>query len=130
MKSLTTSLLLIATLLTAGAASAKETQTLKNMERERADLISAYLDDQANVDTRQLQIQSKLRRLVDLERMVLRDDRLPGSGDRLVHLAFKNYDLSFLVHASTEANRAPIEQWVAELGLSTQDILSTAQGRR
>ena len=127
--SLVTSIL-IATLSMASGASAKEIQTLENMERERADLIGAYLDDQSTVAARQLQIQGKQRRLVDLERMVLRDDRLLGSQERLVRLAFQNYDLSFLVHASAESDRAPIEQWVAELGLSSEDIFSTTPGRR
>lgn len=129
MKYLATSIL-TAALFSAGATSANEIQTLKNMERERADLIRAYLDDQVTVDARQLQIQGKQKRLVDLERMVLRDDRLLGSQDRLVRLAFKNYDLSFLVHASTESEHAPIEQWVSEMGLSSEDIMLTESGRR
>jgi hypothetical protein len=62
--------------------------------------------------------------------MVLRDDRLLGSQDRLVRLAFKNYDLSFLLHASTESELAPIEQWVSEMGLSSEDIMLTESGRR
>jgi hypothetical protein len=129
MKYLSTSIL-IAALFFAGATSANEIRTLKNMERERAELISAYLDDQVTVDARQLQIQDNQKRLVDLERMVLRDDRLLGSQNRLVRLAFENYDLSFLVHASTESEHAPIEQWVSEMGLSSEDIMLTESGRR
>lgn len=129
MKYLSTSIL-IAALFSASATSANEIRTLQNMERERAELISAYLDDQVTVDARQLQIQDNQKRLVDLERMVLRDDRLLGSQDRLVRLAFKNYDLSFLVHASTESEHAPIEQWVSEMGLSSEDIMLTESGRR
>jgi hypothetical protein len=129
MKYLSTSIL-IAALFSASATSANEIRTLTNMERERAELISAYLDDQVTVDARQLQIQDNQKRLVDLERMVLRDDRLLGSQDRLVRLAFDNYDLSFLVHASTESEHAPIEQWVSEMGLSSEDIMLTESGRR
>ena len=53
--------------------------------------------------------------VVDLERMVLRDKSLPGKSTPVVRKAFENYDLTFLVHASVENDRALKDQWLDEV---------------
>lgn len=109
---------------------AEELQSLKNMERERAQLIQTFIDPRVSPATRQRKIESSQRHLVDLERMVLRDDQLLGLTSRVVRLTFQNYDLSFLVHASAEADHSPIEHWLSQVGLSNDAVLSASVGRR
>ena len=69
-------------------------------------------------------------RLVDLERMVMRDDSLKGKNTPEVRIAFENYDLTFLVHASVERNRALIDHWLEQVGVSTNTLMSARMGRR
>src|SRR6185436_11625444 len=52
--------------------------SLDNLERERALMIEALLDPSLAPADRQQRLDSEQRRLVDLERMVLRDDALKG----------------------------------------------------
>ena len=111
-------------------AAASELQTLKNMERERAQLVASFIDPELEPQNRQAAIASKQKRLVDLERMVLRDDALLGNTDRMVQFAFNSYDLSFLVHASAEAKQMPIAHWLDQVGFSHDDIAATKIGRR
>ena len=118
-------------LLSAGCLThADELQSLKNMERERAQMVSAFLDTDVTPQERQQYVSSSKRHLVDLERMVLRDDELLGNTSRLVKLVFKNYDLSFLVHASAEAQHGFVEHWLIEVGLSNDAILAARIGPR
>lgn len=130
MKPFITLIIMAGCLGTGTALYANELQSLQNMERERAALVAMYRDTALDAESRQARATSLKQRLVDLERMVLRDDRLLGHQDRLVRLAFDNYELSFLMHASAEAEVAPVEQWLGEVGLGTDDILGTTAGRR
>jgi hypothetical protein len=111
-------------------AAASELQTLKNMERERAQLVATFIESNLGASDRQQQVAAKQKRLVDLERMVLRDDALLGNTDRMVKFAFEDYDLSFLVHASAESKQMPVALWLDEVGLGQADIINTRVGRR
>ena len=103
--------------------------TLANMERERAQLIDAMLDTETTPANRQARLQTAQRRLIDLERMVLRDDGLVGRNTPHVRRAFANYDLTFLVHASAEKNLTVADAWLEQLGISTQSLLAAKAGR-
>ena len=103
--------------------------TLANMERERAHLIDAMLDAEITPADRQARVETAQRRLIDLERMVLRDDGLVGRNTPHVRRAFANYDLTFLVHASTEKSLAVADAWLEQLGISTQSLLAAKVGR-
>ncbi|MBT5081709.1 MAG: hypothetical protein HOK21_25375 [Rhodospirillaceae bacterium] len=117
--------------LTACAATAPvQADTLANMERERALLIETMLDGEISPAERHLRLERGQRRLLDLERMVLRDDKLVGRNTPKVRQAFANYDLTFLVHASVEKNRSMADTWLGQLGISTQNLMSAKQGRR
>ena len=70
------------------------------------------------------------RRLMDMERMVIRDDRLLGSHDSMVNKAFDHYETTFLVHASTEANQHIVDFWLQQLNLDSESILESKRGRR
>ena len=70
--------------------------TLENLERERAFLIKTFLDPDLATGARLKKIEMSKPRLIDLERMVLRDDSLTGRNTPVVRKAFSNYDLTFL----------------------------------
>lgn len=118
---------LIAPLAATGAATAG---TLENMERERAIMLETALSGDVNATERHTRMALSKTRLIDLERLVLRDTSLEGKNTPHVRAAFRNYDLTFLIHAATENNRSPVDHWLGELGVSSQTILSTRSGRR
>ncbi len=119
---------MIASTVIAVAAPARA-GTLANMERERAQLIDAMLDAEITPADRQARVETAQRRLIDLERMVLRDDGLVGRNTPHVRRAFANYDLTFLVHASAEKNLTVADAWLEQLGISTQSLLAAKVGR-
>ena len=128
MKSLK-SVLLTAICCALGAA-AVQAGTLENLERERAIVLDAYLDQALKPAERQSKTQVSRTRLIDLERMVLRDKSLAGKNTPRVRKAFDNYDLTFLVHASTESNRGVLDHWLEQIGVSTHSLMNTRLGRR
>ena len=107
-----------------------DASSLNNLERERAKLLSHYLDPALAAGDRQSQGEPMLRRLVDLERMVLRDDSLAAKPGSTVKRAFENYDLTFLVHAAAEKKVTVLEVWLRELGVSSATTLAARVGRR
>jgi len=119
----------VAALMTASALPASA-GTLENMERERAIMLEALLSGDISVEERQRNLVVVKARLADLERMVLRDDTLIGRDQPAIRNAFENYDLTFIVHASSEHNRAIADHWLSELGLSTQAVMGARSGRR
>jgi hypothetical protein len=104
--------------------------SLENLERERAALLSAQLDSSLDLSQRQQKVQGIYRRLVDIERMVLRDDRVTSSSSQLAKNAFDKYELTFLVHSSAEKSLPPLSHWMSELDLTTDTILSAKTGHR
>ena len=124
------SALIITTMLSSISTQADDLQSLKNLERERSNMIEILLDENLEAEQRQARIESKVRRLVDLERMVMRDSRLEGNTHLLVQRTFKNYDLSFLAHASVESKQAVVGLWMNEIGLSDAAILASYIGVR
>ena len=107
-----------------------ENRTLSNLEHERVAFFEMVTNQQLKPAEREQQIAVSQRRLMDLERMVIRDDRLLGSSDPLVKKAFGDYDSTFLVHASVEAEQHIVDFWLQQLQLDTQSILSSQRGRR
>ena len=110
--------------------SANSLFSLENLERERAALLSAQLDSSLDLNQRQQKVQNIYRRLVDIERMVLRDDRVTSSNSQLAQNAFDKYALTFLVHSSAEKSLPPMSHWMSELHLTTDTILSAKAGHR
>ena len=104
--------------------------SLENMERERAILLETVLSGDISAEERQRTLQVSKVRLADLERMVLRDESLVGRDQPAIRNAFENYDLTFIVHASSEQNRSIADHWLSEIGLSTQAIMNGRVGRR
>ncbi len=120
----------LAAALLIGLAAPASAGTLENMERERAIMIETMLSGDIGNNQRQGRLDIARTRLLDLERMVLRDKSLLGKNQPLVRAAFDNYDLTFVVHASVENNRSLADHWLSEIGLSTQAIMNARSGRR
>jgi len=97
---------------------------LENLERERASVIKYILDPELSPSERQKKIQGSKMRLIDLERIVLRDKKLKGRNTPTVRRAFNNYDLTFLLHAATEKNLTLTDGWLSQLGITTQSVMS------
>ena len=117
----------IALLASAGAAQAG---TLENLERERAILVETLLSSTLSTAERQDKIAHSKHRLVDLERMVLRDKSLVGKNTPAVRKAFQNYDLTFLVHAAVEKQSTLMDHWMEQVGISTASLMNARVGRR
>ncbi|MFP6743209.1 MAG: hypothetical protein VCD33_16550 [Alphaproteobacteria bacterium] len=104
--------------------------TVENLERERAILIETLLNADATPAQRAAELANSRHRLVDLERMVLRDDSLVGVSTPTVKRAFANYDLTFLVHAAAENEMSVIDNWLEQMGITTQSLMSAKRARR
>ena len=105
-------------------------RTLSNLERERSAMIALFVDEALTPIEREQHIALSQRRLMDLERMVIRDDRLLGSKNPRVQQAFERYDATFLVHASAEAEQPIVDFWLKQLQLDSEQVLTSKKGRR
>lgn len=119
-----------ALILAAGLSIPAQAGTLENMERERAILLDSLLTAELTPEKRQAKVELARNRLIDLERMVLRDKSLIGKSTPAVRAAYERYDLTFLVHASVEQNRALLDHWLHQIGVSTQSLMNARIGRR
>ena len=79
-------------------------------------------------DTKQTKVDALTRRIVDLERMVLRDERLTNNDHPLVQKAFKNVDSTFLIHSGAERNSSAFEQWLKVSKFTSESIKSARVG--
>jgi hypothetical protein len=104
--------------------------SLENLERERTIVLEAMLAPGIDGIQRQDKLSIGKRRLVDLERIFLRDKSVVGKNTPQVRRAFKNYDLTFLVHGSAEKNLSLTDHWLEQVGVSTHSLMSARVGRR
>ncbi len=112
------------------ATAAAQAGTVENLERERALARKTSLSPDMSPSERESSMEVSRARLVDLERMVMRDGSLKGRNTPAVRTAFQNYDLTFLVHASIEKNRTLIDHWLEQVGVTTNSLMSARVGRR
>jgi hypothetical protein len=125
-------ILAVATMVAVLAAPVSGVQagTLENLERERALLVETLISGDLSERERQKKVTLARARLIDLERMVLRDKGLVKKNTPAVRAAFDNYDLTFMIHASVGKNRMLTDHWLHEIGVSTQSLMNTRVGRR
>ena len=116
--------------LAAALAAPAQADTLENLERERALTLETLLSPDVSPAEREDRTALSRARLVDLERMVMRDESLKGKTTPAVRVAFENYDLTFLVHASVERNRSLVDHWLEQVGVTTNTLMSARMGRR
>ncbi len=112
------------------AASISQAGTLENLERERAQVLDTLLDPSLSAEQRQQKLGSARHRLVDMERMVLRDKSLEGKNTPEVRVAFKNYDLTFIAHAAIEKDVSLSELWLDQIGVTTNSLMTSQMGRK
>lgn len=116
--------------LAAGVSISTQARSLENMERERALLLNSMLTSELTPEKRQAKVEVSRNRLIDLERLVLRDKSLVGKSTPSVRAAYENYDLTFLVHASFEHSRTLLDHWLQQVGVSTESLMNARIGRR
>jgi len=104
--------------------------TLENLERQRAVLLDNLTTTKLSTYQREQNTNKLIKRLVDLERMVLRDDRIATSNSIMAKNAFENYDLTFLVHAGSESKKSPMAHWLQALKITNQSIEKSRAGAR
>ena len=126
-QALITTLTILTAALTAGHVNAG---SIENLERERTILVGNLLTPEITAEERQAKLSVSQRRLIDLERIVLRDKSLVGLNTPAVKRAFSNYDLTFLVHASVEKNRSLADHWLEQVAITQQTILGAVSRRR
>jgi hypothetical protein len=114
----------------AATSPSTNTLSLQNLERERAALIQDILSPALDMQQRQQLLTKRQRHLTDMERMVMRDERLLASKSPLVKNAFKQYELTFLVHAGAEKKRSASEHWLSSMNVTNDAVLNTQVGFR
>lgn len=117
-------LLTLTSLASLGISFSAQAGSIENMERERAIVISQILDPAMSSQTRWKRMGYSKRRMVDLERIALNDKSLQDSRKHSVMRAFREYELSFLVHAATESQRPITVHWLETMGLTTSDLMN------
>ena len=120
-------LAILASTLMAGHAQAG---SIENLERERTILVDNMLTPEMTPAERQTKMVIAKRRLIDLERIALRDKSLVGRNTAAISRAFANYDLTFIVHASVEKGLSLADHWMEQVGITQQDVLSAVSRRR
>lgn len=104
--------------------------TVENLERERAIMVELLLANDMSAEERFSKLNLSKKRLIDLERIVLRDKSLVGRNTPAVKRAFANYDLTFMIHASVEKDRSIADHWLSQIGFDKQGLLSSQMRRR
>ena len=104
--------------------------SLENLERERAILLETMFSPSMESEARHVKLALEKRRLVDLERILLRDKSVIGRNTPEVRRAFENYDLTFLVHASVDSDLSMVDHWMEQIGVSTHSLMGTRVGWR
>jgi hypothetical protein len=117
-------LITLTSLASLGMALSAQAGSIENMERERALVIGQILDPAMSSQTRWERMGYSKRRMADLERIALNDKSLQDSRKPSVLRAFREYELSFLVHAATESQRPITVHWLETMGLTTSDLMN------
>lgn len=117
-------LLLMMLVSSGGTIATAHAGSIENMERERAVAVAQILDPAMSSQQRWERMSYTKRRMADLERIALNDKSLMSSRKSIVLKAFKQYELSFLVHAATESQRPLAVHWLETIGLTTSNLMN------
>ena len=116
--------------LTISITGLAQADSLKNLERERSLTLITLMDANLSPVQRQKHLNAAKPRLLDLERIVLRDKKNIGRNTPTVRKAFQNYDLTFMVHAAAENNLILADNWLNQLGVSTETLMASKVRQR
>jgi hypothetical protein len=124
-------ILLLGFISSAHAATKANTSSFNTSARGVSTLsLQNLLRPDLTIEQRSLQLSKRQRQLTDMERMVMRDERLAQSGSAHVKRAFDDFDRTFLVHAGAENKRNAGEQWLATINMSNHAIMNARMGFR
>jgi len=99
--------------------------SIDNMERTRASLITTILDPNLDADNKQNKLLDLKLKLLDKERMVINDKKIIQNPSRYTIKAFEEFELSFLVHASIEKKIDITSHWFNEVGFTSSSLKNT-----
>lgn len=99
--------------------------SIDNMERTRATLITTILDPNLAADNKQNKLLDLKLKLLDKERMVINDKKIIQNPSRYTIKAFEEFELSFLVHASIEKKVDITSHWFNEVGFTSSSLKNT-----
>ena len=114
----------------ASMMSSVEATTIKNLERTRANTVAVILDININPNQRIQKIEKEKLKLLDMERITINDNKLSKQPSEYTVKAFKNFDLTFLVHASLEKDKSLAVHWFEEVGFTTSNLKRTKAIRK
>ncbi len=115
--------------LLAAAPVIAQAGTVENLERERSSAIQLMLSSDMKPENRFQELGVTQRRLADLERAVLHDKALQKKSNARVKRALESFELTFLVHAAAEKNKALSAHWLDSVGLTSSEIRTTRVSR-
>ena len=99
--------------------------SINTLERERAKILNLILDKSISIGERKKRLEISKMRLLDLERMTINDKNINKNPNHRTIKAFKNFDLTFLVHSSLEKEKPISVIWLEKIGFTTENLMST-----
>ena len=112
------------------ASSNTNARPIRPLERERAKTLNLILDKTISIAERKKKLEKSKMKLLDLERMTINNKQINKNPDTHTIRAFKDFELTFLVHNSFERNKPLSITWFEKMGLTTDNIMSTRVSRR
>ena len=104
--------------------------SIDTLERERAKTLNLILDKSISIVERKKRLEISKMRLLDLERMTINDKNINKNPNHRTINAFKNFDLTFLVHSSLEKEKPISVIWLEKIGFTTENLMSTRVTRK
>ena len=104
--------------------------SIDTLERERAKTLNLILDKSISIGERKKRLEISKMRLLDLERMTINDKNINKNPNHRTITAFKNFDLTFLVHSSLEKEKPISVIWLEKIGFTTENLMSTRVTRK
>ena len=104
--------------------------SIDTLERERAKTLNLILDKSISIGERKKRLEISKMRLLDLERMTINDKNINKNPSHRTIKAFKNFDLTFLVHSSLEKEKPISVIWLEKIGFTTENLMSTRVTRK
>ena len=117
-------------LLSVFICSQANANSIDTLERERAKTLNLILDKSISIGERKKRLEISKMRLLDLERMTINDKNINKNPSHRTIKAFKNFDLTFLVHSSLEKDKPISLIWLEKIGLTTDNLMSTRVTRK
>ncbi|MBF0308594.1 MAG: hypothetical protein HQL56_03595 [Magnetococcales bacterium] len=121
---------LAALALLTSVAAPLQAGTLETFERSRASLLSVCRDANLSPELRAQKLAVLMPTTLNASQMLVNDSELGTREDPKLHEVFKDYDTSFIVHASREANQPLCTYWFSRMGLTTEAVLDSRKAWR